>query len=426
MTYETAVAYLAGLNESRIRPGLERIEKALSFFGSPHLKFPHVLIGGTNGKGSVVAMTGSVLEEAGLRVGRYTSPHLKRFEERIVVDGEPLPSDLLEDLVNVVRASGLELSYFELATTMALVYFEKMSVDIGLLEVGLGGRWDATNGTDPCLSVLTGIGVDHAGWLGDSVGKIAGEKAMIMRRNRPVVINGAGPEALEVLLDHSSTLHCPVFLGGRDFFSRWEDQDKTMHFKGSLWDLGGLEIGLKGCFQKENAATSLAALECLARMDFPVREDAVIRGLAAARWPGRFHDLEGDPKIIVDSAHNRSAAEALVQSLGTGRDVVWLFSALGDKDIEGIAEELVSSGKRFVLVPLDHPRACSVDDLEKSMPDNAEVKKSKSIKEGLRKAVNMAGKGGTVVAAGSIFLAGAVLEEMRGRDQGVRSQEPGE
>jgi dihydrofolate synthase/folylpolyglutamate synthase len=427
MTYEMALAYLAGLSESRIRPGLERIEKVLSFFGSPQLKFPHVLIGGTNGKGSVVTMMGSVLERTGLRVGRFTSPHLHRFEERIVVDGAPLPPDRLQYLVSVVRASNADLSYFEFATTMALLHFASVPVEIALLEVGLGGRWDATNATDPLLSVITSIAVDHERWLGDTIEKIAAEKAMIMRRSRPVVINGAEKTALKVLLDYSDSLNSHVILGGRDFSAQYEDSARTMRYTGSNWEMNGLRLGLRGRFQVENAATSLAALECLARLGFPVNRTAVAQGLAAARWPGRFEELGVAPKIIVDSAHNRAAARALVQSLDPGQDVVWLFSALEDKDLEGMTAEMLPLGQRFVLVPLDHPRACGLDEMVRRMPDGAEVMKTLSVGEGLRKAATEAGKDGAVVAAGSVFLASAVIEEVRGQiqDSGSRIQEAG-
>lgn len=422
MTYKTALAYLASLNESRIRPGLDRIEKALLFFGSPHLKFPHVLVGGTNGKGSVVAMMGSVLEKAGFRVGRYTSPHLHMFEERIVVNGDQLTANQLENLFNIVKDSNIDLSYFEFATVMALLHFETASVDIALLEVGLGGRWDATNATDPLLSVITGIDLDHQGWLGDSVEKIALEKSMIMRPRRPVVINGVGHKALEIMLDHSSSLDSRVVMGGRDFSSGWEVPAGTMYFSGVEWEMHGLRLGLKGCFQRENAATSLAALECLDRMDFIVPERAVAQGLADARWPGRFDDMGGDPKIIVDSAHNPAGAKSLVRSLDSGREIVWLFSGLKDKDLKGIAEELLTTGKRFVLVSLDHPRACSLDDLVMRMPDGAKVIKALTVKEGLWKAVGEAGKGGTVVAVGSIFLAAAVIQEVREKNTEYRTR----
>jgi len=416
MTFATALAYLAGLNESRIRPGLERMERALVSLGSPHLNFPHVVIGGTNGKGSVVSLMASVLGAAGFTVGRYTSPHLSRFEERIVTGKTPVSSVELQDLVDTVKASHVELSYFEFATAMALVHFGRRPVDIALLEVGLGGRWDATNATDPMISIITSVAMDHADWLGESIEKIAAEKSMIMRPNRPLVVNGAGPAALETILGEVHSSGSVPVLNGRDFSAGWESPGGTMWFKGRRWNLSGLTLGLPGSFQIENAGTSLAALECLDERGFPVSGSAVAGGMAAARWPGRFQDLGGTPRILVDSAHNRAAVRSLVRSLDKVQNVVWLFSALKDKDLEGMAAEMLQAGKRFVLVPLAHPRACSLEEMKKRMPGGAQITAVGTVAEGLKKAVSQAGATEIAVAAGSVCLAGRVLEEMGNRE----------
>jgi dihydrofolate synthase/folylpolyglutamate synthase len=416
MTYESALAYLAGLNESRIRPGLGKISRALISLGSPQFKYYHVVVGGTNGKGSVVTLMASILESAGYHVGRYTSPHLHRFEERIAVDGDSLDPVELEDLVLTIKALGIDLSYFEFATAMALVHFARRPVDIALLEVGIGGRWDATNVTDPILSVITSIAVDHREWLGDSLEEIAAEKAMIMRRARPIIVGGAGSEALGVILKEADRVGSRVILSGRDFSARWEGTGSTLHFEGRKWGIPGLKLGLAGGFQLENAAISLAALECLADEGFIIPRTAVFEGLATASWPGRYQDLGGQPNILVDSAHNRAAVKALVQSLGVEQNIVWLFSALRNKDLEGMAGEMLCAGNRFVLVPLDHPRAYKLDDMKNRMPVGSIWTTAVSTGEGLREAVRQAGAGGRVVAAGSVFLAAAVLETIRGKE----------
>ncbi|MCK5351324.1 bifunctional folylpolyglutamate synthase/dihydrofolate synthase, partial [bacterium] len=188
MTYELALSYLASLSESRIKPGLERIREALSALGSPHLKFPHVLVGGTNGKGSVVSFMGAVLSSAGYRAGLFTSPHLHRFEERIVVDSHAVTRDELPGLVQEVKDVGVEMTYFEFATAMALLYFARQGVDLAVLEVGLGGSWDATNATEPVLSVITSVDLDHQDWLGHTLGEVAREKSGIMRNQKSVVV----------------------------------------------------------------------------------------------------------------------------------------------------------------------------------------------------------------------------------------------
>ena len=411
MTRPSALAYLAGLKESRIRPGLERIRRALVLLGSPHLNFPHHIVGGTNGKGSVIALAGSVLEAAGFSVGRYTSPHLHSFEERIVVDGAAVGSSDLEDLVDVVRACGVELSYFEFATAMAAVHFSRHRVDIALLEAGLGGRWDATNATDPLVSVITSVDMDHTEWLGEDIRGIALEKAMISRPNRPLVVGETGPDALEAILSAARSVNSIPIVSGREFSSGWGPSGEGMWFKGTKWEMSGLRPGLPGLFQVRNAATALAALERLDGGGFPMDLPAVARGIAAARWPGRFHDLGGSPRVLVDAAHNTAAVRCLVQSLGGEREVVWLFSALSDKDIEGMGEVMLSAGERFVLVPLDNPRACPLEEMKRRMPPRAGVTAAADVPEALRLARSLAGSGGTVVAAGSIYLAAEVLRE---------------
>jgi len=410
MIRPSALAYLAGLKESRIRPGLERIQRALDALGSPHLNFPHLIVGGTNGKGSVVALAGSVLETAGFSVGCFTSPHLHGFEERIVINREPVNPEELQDLVETVKACGVELSYFEFATAMALVHFSRHHVDIALLEVGLGGRWDATNATDPMISVITSVELDHKEWLGENIEKIGVEKAMILRPGRPLIVNGAGPAALEAILATAQSFNAIPLIGGRDFSCGWEPSGRTMWFKGRRWDLSVISPGLPGLFQMENTATALATLECLAEKGFSMDSGVVIRGIAGARWPGRFHDLGGSPKIIVDAAHNPAAVRWLIRSLGE-KKIVWLFSAFSDKDIEVMTEAMAAAGKDFVLVPMDHPRACPLEEMKKRMKSGSRVTTAATVAEGLKLASSLAGPEGTVVAAGSIHLAAKVLKE---------------
>ncbi|UCG38698.1 MAG: bifunctional folylpolyglutamate synthase/dihydrofolate synthase [bacterium] len=414
MTYELALAYLAGLNESRIRPGLERISAVLSRLGSPHLDYPHIIVGGTNGKGSVVALMGAVLDAAGYRAGRFTSPHLERFEERIVVAGREAAPAEVADLGSAVRRTGVDLSYFEFATAMALLHFSRSGARVALLEVGLGGRWDATNATEPILSVITGISLDHQSWLGESIREIATEKGMIMRRERPVVIGCDDEDALQVLLSMAGSAGAKVLLRGRDFRARWEGQGDTLQFEGRRWSMSGLRLGLPGRFQIGNAAVALAALEVLDTEGFPVDGRHVAEGLEGARWRGRFHLFGGSPAIIVDAAHNREAARALVGSIPEGASVVWVLSALGDKDLGGMATEMLRVGSRFVLVPLDHPRAMTTGELRSRMPPEALVTLSGSLPEGIEEARRQAGEKGLVVVAGSVFLAAKALGTLEG------------
>jgi dihydrofolate synthase/folylpolyglutamate synthase len=412
MTCEQALAYLAGLNESRIKPGLERIGQALRSLDAPHLKFPHLLIGGTNGKGSVASFLASALGKAGYHTGLYTSPHLQNFEERILVDGKSVTQEDLCLLVNAVKSTGIDMTFFEFATVMALLFFERQCVDVGVLEVGLGGKWDATNATDPLLSVITNVGIDHREWLGESHAEIALEKSGIMRSGRPVVLGPMPEVPRDILLKKAEETGARAVLYGRDYSAQRQGDGNSLHYVGMRWNIRGLAPGPGGQFQTGNAACALAALELLNGSGFRIDKKDAISGIELARWPGRFQLLEGSPPFIVDSAHNPAAVRALVQSLDRREGVVWLFSALSGKDVSEMARELSRLANRFVIVPLDHPKGRTVRDLEGHMPEGADIKSVSTVKDGVVLARKMAGERGCVVVAGSVVLAGEVLKEL--------------
>ncbi len=413
MTRELALSYLTSLNESRIKPGLDRIRDALFILGEPHLKYPRVLVGGTNGKGSVATFIAGTLSSAGYRAGLFTSPHLHVFEERIVVDGLPVSHEELSELIETVKDTGVELTYFEFSTVLSLLHFARRSVDVALLEVGLGGRWDATNIADPILSVITSVGLDHQNWLGNSLEDVALEKAGIMREGMPVVVGPLVDSARKVVLEQARSVGARVLLFGRDFRVYPDSNGQSMSFEGRKWNIEGLIPGLKGLFQFDNAACALAALESLSGSGFEIGIKQVVHGLESSRWPGRFQEFEGSPRIIVDSAHNPAAVRALIASLGHGKKVVWLFSALSDKDIGGMTDEMVRISKNFVVVPLDHPRAVLIEELRRKMPENALIKTAVTTEQGIELARNMAGEEGCIVVAGSVILAGEVLRQLK-------------
>ena len=419
MTYELALSYLASLNESRIKPGLERIRETLAALGSPHLQYPHVLVGGTNGKGSVVSFMGAALSAAGYRAGIFTSPHLQNFEERIVVDSRAVTRDELPGLVEAVKEAGVEMTYFEFATVMSLLYFARQRVDLAILEVGLGGRWDATNATDPVFSVITSVELDHQEWLGQTLEEVAREKSGIMRKDKPVIAGSMVSAARKIVLEQAEAVGSRVILSGRDFRAVRNATGSCLQFEGMKWSINKLVPGLKGQFQLDNAACALASLEVLSGSGFEIRQVDAVRGIESAWWPGRFQVFEGSPPIIVDAAHNRAAVKALVASLDKGIPVVWLFSALSGKDIGGMTAEMTPLGSRFVLVPLDHPRAITVRELEVEMPEGCYIKRVSNVRQGIEEALNLAGRKGCVVVAGSVVLAGEVLRELEKEGFGV-------
>jgi dihydrofolate synthase/folylpolyglutamate synthase len=419
MTPELALSYLASLNESRIKPGFERIEEALERLGNPQEHYPNILVAGTNGKGSVVAMLCNCLIASGLRPGRFTSPHLHSFTERIAVGGLEVTPLELAALVKEVRDTGVELTYFEFATAMALLHFRQEKVDLAVLEVGLGGLWDATNIVDPFLSVITSVGLDHEKWLGSTVKDVASHKAPVMRKGKPVIVGPVPAEAEDVITQYASEIGANLSLFGTDFDASWEPGGQTLHFKGRMWSMDNVRPGLPGQFQLGNAACALAALENMSTGGWSITTDEAARGMADARWPGRFQWFDGKPPVLLDSAHNPAAMKALVDSLEGNGPVVWLVSALDEKDLGGMAQQMLHMGDRVVLVPLDHPRAADVEEMAGKLPDRFEVRSAISVGAGLEVARKWAGESGTVVAAGSVFLAAKVLEIL-----GI--QEPGE
>lgn len=420
MTVRRAISYLSGLEEARIKPGLDRVTDALTALGHPHALYPHILVGGTNGKGSVVSFVGSVLAAAGLRAGLYTSPHLHSFEERIVVDGRPISEREADELVETVLGTGVDLSYFEFATCMALEAFRRGSVDVAVLEVGLGGRWDATNATDPVISVIASVGMDHASWLGGTIAEVAAEKAMIARAGRELVVGPVVEPALGVILEHSRKIGCEPVLAGRDFTMGPDDGSLT--YSGTCWkDLTGIRLGLDGSFQVGNSACAVAVLERLAAKGLlPVGPAAVRQGLAQTRWAGRFQEVPGPPPMVVDAAHNPPGMEALTEELGRRRlRPVWLFAAMADKDWQEMIRIMRKIPGPVVATTLDKPRALPLGRLTKHLEQSGcQFVSAPGAGEALELARELARPDRTIVCAGSIFLAADILDRLGLADGG--------
>ena len=258
--------------------------------------------------------------------------------------------------------------------------------------------------------------LDHQNWLGHDLREIACEKAGIMRNLKPVVVGPVGPAARQCILDQARAVGADVVLYGRDFHAYHDMKATNLHYKGRKWDIKKLTPGLKGRFQLDNAACALAALESLAAAGMKISRRDAQRGIESARWPGRFERTGDSPTFIVDAAHNRAAVRALTDSLGEKTDTVWLISALSDKDLMGMALEMLRISSRFVLIPLDHPRGMTVEEMEGKMPEGCHIQKVSDIRQGISVARKLAGKDGRVVVAGSVVLAGEVLKVL-GEDQ---------
>jgi dihydrofolate synthase / folylpolyglutamate synthase len=429
LAYQEALDYLYSFVDYSLTRGfrfspekfdLGRMVAFLELLGNPHRSYPVIHVAGTKGKGSTAALIASALQAAGYRVGFYTSPHLQEYTERIQVNGQSISESRLVHLVEYVKpyvADVERLTTFEITTAIGFLYFAREKVDVAVVEVGLGGRLDATNVVDPLLSVITSLSMDHMSVLGDTLEKIAFEKAGIIKSGKPVVSAIQKPEALQVIEQIAGERGCPLILVGRD--SHYASGTHSLDGQSlEVWNNQGrrahLTIPLLGQHQVENAATAFAALQVAAEKGLIVSDEALRRGFASVRWPARFEVLRKEPLLIVDSAHNRDSALRLRQAMDDylpGRPVVLLFGASEDKDIEGMFAELMPRVRYVVATQSVHPRAMEAAQLvELADKFGRPAEAVMPLEKALAAALKQAGSDAAVLAAGSLFIAAAVRE----------------
>lgn len=423
MDYAQALEWLYGLSARGVRLELDRMRGGLAYRGHPERGLPVVHVAGSNGKGSVTAMVERVLREAGYRTGMFTSPHLHRFVERVRIGGRPLTEAEVARRLTDQRAAAdamPPLTFFEHAALMAFEAFRDHGCEVCVVEVGLGGRLDATNVIDaPLVSVVTSISLDHRSILGATTAAIAREKGGILRRGRPAVIGARDPAARRVLLGMARRRGCDPWVIGRHF-------DGVAEAGGARVRVGAREtvhrLGLRGLYQAQNAAIAVAAIERLRADGWAIDDEAIDRGLRRARWAGRMERLRsprGRPEVWVDCAHNPEGCEALAAHLRSlpPKKTVLLFGALRDKPwgpMLGAFDGLVD--RRVYAIPRMH-RAPPTPRLY------AEVRPgtvARSVRDGVARALRAAGRDGRVVVAGSIFL----VNEARALLLGQRTDPP--
>lgn len=411
---DNAYSYLDSLGLHRIKPGLGRIRKLLDSLGNPEGKIPGIIVGGTNGKGSSAAAIASILRAGGYRTGLYTSPHLVSVTERIRIDGREIKRPELARILLRVKAAAEKsisgnVSYFEVLTASAFVYFAESGTDVSVLEVGMGGRWDATNVITPLVSVITNVSRDHTDYLGRTVGEIASEKARIIKRGVPSV-TCAGGTALRVITEYAANMKSPLRVYGRDFRSSGESAD-AFDYTGSVWTLKGLSSNLKGHYQVENLSASISAIEALCEYQgIRVGEKNIRNGLAEIDWPGRFEVLRKSPPLLLDSAHNPGGAKALAESLRQMHprlEFTFLVGMLADKDHGGFIRELAPIARKFMVTEIESERALSAEALagkiSKVYPGTVIVEKD------FRKAYrDLLKQPEPACIAGSLYLTGAI------------------
>ncbi len=371
-------ALLARWPETRIEPSLDRISLLCDALGSPQLSYPTIHIAGTNGKTSTTRFIDSLLFAHGLRTGRFTSPHLEDFRERISINGDLIDAQELIFNYNDIAAyldfvdskSPHPISFFEAVTALAMVAFAEHPVDVGIFEVGMGGTWDATNVIEPAVSVITPIGMDHMQYLGESITEIAQNKAGILKSKAFAVLASQEPEVAKVLLAKAAELNVEVAREGIEY----EVMSRQIAVGGQLLTIRGtkdvysdLFLPLHGKHQGTNAAAALVAAEAFFG-DQPLDLEAVRAGFAAATSPGRFEIIQRDPTVILDAAHNPHGARVLANTLQeefTFGRVIAVVGVFADKDAEGILNELKDVVDGVIVTQSSSPRALAADELAK-------------------------------------------------------------
>ncbi len=427
MTFQDTLRYLSSLERMGIRFGLDPIRSLLARLGNPQDDFPSVLVAGTNGKGSVSAMTASVLTTAGFRTGLYTSPDLIHFRERIRIDQRMISCREAALCTQRIREEILEkMSYFEFLTAMAFLHFQRQQVDIAVLEVGMGGRLDATNVVRPLVSVITNISLEHREFLGNTLAAIAREKGGIIGE-KGFCITAAREarviETLEAICREKRATLCRLGRQVRTTIHR----DGTFSYRGIGKRYERLESPLAGRHQVRNAALALGVIERIADHGFRVDGQAVSEGLKRTRWEGRLEVLQQSPMLLVDGAHNPAGVASLCDALQGGfprRRLFLLFGVLGDKDYPAMARKLFPLADRLFLTRPPGGRALSPDLLlplaRKVHPDVEIVEKPG---DALGRALSLAGKKDLVCVAGSLYLVGEI-KRCHAKLTGVRGRTP--
>jgi dihydrofolate synthase/folylpolyglutamate synthase len=433
MNYRQAIDYInsytdyekIGMPHDPAFYDLRRVDELLSILGDPHRKAVSVHITGTNGKGSVAIMVASALTASGYGTGLYTSPHLHSWRERIRVDGELISeaglAQLVADLKHHVeavnrRANYGQLTTFEFLTAMAFAYFGQKGVKFQVLEVGMGGRFDATSVITPLVAILTPIGLDHTDVLGSTVAEIAAEKCGIIKPGSTVVISPQTPEAAQVIRQTCAERGAELITVGKDVSWRGLSSDldgqklRVEGRKGSY----ELFIPVLGEHQMGNAATAVAALEVLAGRGFEIPAEKIAGGLAKISWPGRFQVLRRHPPVVVDGAHNVDAARSLKKALKQYFDLeraILVMGASGDKNIAGVIAELAPLFDRVIVTRSRHPRAMAPAPLAAEFSRHGiKARIAEDVPSALSHALSLAGDKGLVCLAGSLFIVGEALD----------------
>lgn len=401
-----------------VRLGLDRVEDLLAYLGNPQQQIPFIHVAGTNGKGSVCAYLSSVLTTAGYRVGRYTSPHLVHWTERICINEQPIDPKQLVSLLNKIQIYTDEIAaqkgdiptQFEALTAAAWCYFVMEKVDIAVIEVGLGGRLDATNvSNSPLVSIITSISYDHMSVLGSTLAEIGREKAGILKFERPAILGDIPPEAIAVFEDRLTELNCPAL---------WVKPAQKIEKNGTIWARYkniSYPLTLLGDFQLLNSAVAIAALQVLQEQGWQISREALEKGMGLANWPGRlqWQQWRNHP-LLIDGAHNPAGARGLRQYADQlGKPILWIMGMLNNKNHAEILQILLRPGDSLYLVPVPDHITAAPDHLahlaQQICPNLTEIRTFSELSLALDQAILSESPTYCPILCGSLYLIGSFL-----------------
>jgi dihydrofolate synthase/folylpolyglutamate synthase len=426
MKYEDAVNWVDGFHQFGIQLGLNRIEKVLDSLDNPHKKIDFVHVAGTNGKGSVCRYISSILSSEGYKTGLYLSPHLVDFRERFLLDNKYISKQRFVDIVTQIKpvveqmiAEGVQLTYFEVCTVIAFVFFADENVDYAIIEVGLGGRYDATNVITPLVSVITNVSLDHQQQLGETITAIAGEKAGIIKPNIPVV-TAAEKEALMAIRKTCEQQHAGLTVVTNKNIVTQESlfTHQTFLYHG-FFNNYTVTTQLIGMYQSINVALSIAVIEVLQQQGVFVTKESICKGIKEMNHPGRMQLLKKNPFVLVDGAHNADAMKVSVDSLKklkkmfSSKRVIVIFGVMNDKNIRGILKILLPITDTIIVTRPKQKRAASIEEIThviSTLDSSKQVIETETVYDAYEKAIELAKEKDIIFGSGSLFTVGELIQ----------------
>ncbi|WP_077618970.1 bifunctional folylpolyglutamate synthase/dihydrofolate synthase [Bacillus sinesaloumensis] len=426
-TYEEALSWIHGRLRLGMKPGLARMEWMMERLEHPEKKIKAIHVAGTNGKGSTVSYIRNMLQEAGYTIGTFTSPYIETFNERISVNGTPIPNDEIVSLLQVIKPLAEELedtelggpTEFEVITAMALYYFgENPEIDFVIMEVGLGGRLDSTNVINPLVSIITSIGFDHMSILGDTLEEIAGEKAGIIKQGVPVVTAVDQEAAIEVIRNKANETESPFYQSEQDFIilNHHSDNGEVFTLKTQNKMFNNLSITMKGAHQVRNASLAVMTVHLLQSSGIVQLVDSELAaGLTKSKWIGRFEEVLNDPLVILDGAHNPEGIKSLVETIRThlnNKEIHIIFSALSDKKLNTMISQLEEVAKSLTFTSFDYPRAASTRELYENSSAGENIVTNDSWQEAVESGIDSVSskENAALVITGSLYFISEVRQ----------------